>query len=671
LSGFCRRKYVSLLRDPDRFALPVAPFLRQLLKERYPQFPTGQGSAFGDVLVLPASFILQQFRDELNVLKRNMSVLNYQTMLEEEFDRLAANYFVERRAGDRAFGTVRVFFEDVQPITIDQNAVFFDDSNHRWNPISSVTLTAEELQLNEIPDTGEYYVDVPVIAQDVGDQYSADVEQVNQFAGILGAVRCLNLLAFSTANAADTNTDLLIAIQDSITNNDLVKDRAIRKLLRENFTSTRSIQVVGAGDAAMARDVIDAVVSIQEMIPFSYSQKYNLPLDGNGDVNWFDEFGNVVVSPVGGTVAAIRDLTGIDYNAMDVTLDGQVDMIVSVQPNWRVRMFQAEGVPNDPDEGDYFVTRVEEVPVEPNGVPVKVIRLDQPFRDPNLGSFDPVADAEKYSYTILGPVSTNRFHVGGKIDVYVDSSANVEESVIVSALSETSPGSGIAEVPIVEEVPADPVSGLPLFEDNKAFFFPFMGVLKIEQIAGDNAVAVERTLVAGAQYVVISAEFRRQFTTQDNDVIRIFGDDENGNPLFIGKRMRITYLSSLDLPLMQEFVDGSEIETKNADISILPPEQILLDISLKYRGDLEEDVVKDVLERFIQSKSVGGSMSVQEISVVLGVVGITDIEHPVRLTSTRDTGTGQLDTTTSEDRIELETYQAFFPVDDLSVEKIG
>jgi hypothetical protein len=334
-------------------------------------------------------------------------------------------------------------------------------------------------------------------------------------------------------------------------------------------------------------------------------------------------------------------------------------------------MYAAAGVPNDPDEGDYFVTRVEEVPVEPNGVPVKVLRLNRPFRDPNLSSFDPVADAEKYSYTILGPVSTNRFHVGGKIDVYVDSSANIEESVIVTALSETSPGSGIAEVPIVEDVPADPVTNLPLFEDNKGFFFPFMGVLKIEQIAGDNASAVERTLVAGAQYVVIDAEFRNRFTTQANSVIRIFGKDENGNPLFIGKRIKITYLTNRDIPLMQEFVDGEEIETKNADIAIYPPEQVLLDIDLKYRGDLTEDEVKDILDRFILSKGVGASISVQEISIILGVIGITDIEHPVRLTATRDTGSGQLDITTSEDRVELETYQAFFPVDSLSVEKIG
>jgi hypothetical protein len=662
---------VSLLRDPDRFALPVAPFLRQLLKERYPQFPAGQGSAFGDVLVLPASFILQQFRDELNVLKRNMSILNYQTMLEEEMDRLAANFFAERRDGERAFGTVRVFYDEVQPVNIDQGAVFFDDDNHRYNPISSITLTAEELQLNEIPDTGEFYVDVPVVAQAVGEQFSADVEQVNQFANIQGAVRCTNLLAFSTAKAADTNTDMVITIKDSITNNDLVKAQAIRKVLRENFTSVRSVQVVGAGDAAMSRDVVDSVVSIQEMIPFSYAQKYNLPLDENGEVNWYDEFGNVVVSPIGGVVAAVRDLTGIDYNAMNVTLDGQVQQIISVQPNYRVRMFQAEGVPNDPDEGDYFVTRVEEAPVEPNGVPVKIMRLDRPFRDPDLSSFDPDTDSEKYTYTILGPVSTSRFHVGGKIDVYVDSSANIEESVIISSLSETSPGSGIAEVPIVEDVPVDEVTTLPLFEDNKAFFLPFMGIIKIEQIAGDNAVAVERTLVAGAQYVVIDAEFRRQFTTADSSVIRIFGNDENGNPLFIGKRIKITYLTNRDLPLMQEFVDSSEIETKNADIAIYPPEQVLLDISLKYRGDLDVDVVRDVLERYIQSKSVGGSVSVQEIAVVLGVVGITDIEHPILLTATRDTGTGQLDISTSEDRIELETYQSFFPVDDLSVEKIG
>jgi len=42
-----------------------------------------------------------------------------------------------------------------------------------------------------------------------------------------------------------------------------------------------------------------------------------------------------------------------------VTLDGEATQLLSVQPGFRFRMFPAEGVTNDPDEGDYFVTRVD------------------------------------------------------------------------------------------------------------------------------------------------------------------------------------------------------------------------------------------------------------------------------------------------------------------------
>lgn len=663
--------FLTLLRSPDRFALPVAEFLRQLMREGFPNYPSGQGSAFGDVFILPASFMTQRYRDELNVMKRNASATNYQTMLEEEMNRLAANYLVERRDGVRSFGVVRVFFPNLQPVSISTEAVFFDDQNHRWTPISSVLLTIDELSQNFVQDTGEYFADVSVVAESNGPEYRAAENQVNGFSGINGASRVDNPLPFSDAKADDTNTDVMISIKQSVTNNDLVKSRAIKKDLSSNFQSIRSMQVVGYGHPAMSRDVVEAVVSIQEMLPFSYSEKYNLPLDSYGEVNYFDSSGNIVVAPVGGIVAAISDLTGLDFNALTVTLDGLSSQIVSVQPGFRVRMFTADGVPNDPDEGDYFVTRVEEVPTEPLGTPIKVLRLDRPFKDPDLSNFDPVVDAQKYKYTILGPVQVNHFHVGGKINVYVDSSADTEEVVIVTALSEVVPGSGIGEIPIISEVPTDPITNLPIFESDTGFLLPFLSTVKIEQIAADNELAVERTLIEGEHYVYISAEARSQFTTATNDVIRVLGEDEDGEPLFIGKRLKITYLTNKDIPLMQEYVDDPLERTESTDIKVYSTLKALTDVSLRYKGDVELDTVKTVIDRLILSKKPGGTLTASEIEVTLGLIGVTYVEHPLRITVSYETGTGQLQITSSEDTVTLDDAQSFYPVSALSVEKIG
>lgn len=662
---------MTLLKSPDRFALPVAEFIRQLMREGFPNFPVGQGSAFGDVFILPASFLVQRFRDEMNVMKRNASAINYQTMLEEEMDRLAANLNVTRRTGVRSFGVVRVFFTELQPVSIPSDAVFFDDQNHRWFPVATVLATIDELGQNMVQDTGEFFVDVSVIAEATGTEYTAEENQVTGSSGIIGVSRVTNINRFSDAKADDTNTDMMVAMKDSVTNNDLVKERAIRKVLTENFNSVRSVQVVGFGHPAMMRDIVSAVVSIQQLLPFSYAQKHNLPLDDAGEVNFFDASGNTVVAPSGGIVGAVTDLTGLDFHALNVTLDGKVNQIVAVQPGFRVRMFPAVGVTNDPDEGDYFVTRVEEVPLEPNGAPVKVMRLDRPFRDPDLSTFDLDVDSQKYKYTILGPVGVSNFHVGGKVDAYVDSSADSEEVVIVTALSEVVAGSGIGEVPIVTEVPTDLVSNLPVFENDMGFLLPFLGTVRVEQIAGDNELAIERELVAGEHFVYISAAARERFTTAENDVLRIMGEDEDGQPLFIGKRLKITYLTNKDIPLMQELVDDEMEKTESTDIEVRSTDKVLTDILLRYAGDVDLGTVKTALNRLILSKEPGDTFTAHEIELTLGLIGVTYVEHPLRLTTSFQTGTGQLSIRSNEDRVTVEDYQTFYPVSDLSVEKIG
>ena len=93
-----------------RFDLPITTFLEAKLRENFPQFNVREGSAYRDMLLKPASLLLQPFRDQLQIVKRNISLANFSLMLDDEFDALVANLFVDRRIGDLATGTVRLFF---------------------------------------------------------------------------------------------------------------------------------------------------------------------------------------------------------------------------------------------------------------------------------------------------------------------------------------------------------------------------------------------------------------------------------------------------------------------------------------------------------------------------------------------------------------------------------
>ena len=457
-------------------------------------------------------------------------------------------------------------------------------------------------------------------------------------------------------------------IKEGITNRDLVKELAISTAIRDAFDSVRAVQVVGYGDETMTRDVIEAVVSIDDILRYSFCQKINLPLDENGEVNWFDRDGNPVISPLGGYVGAVADMTGIDFYSVPLSSDRNTTTRVSVQPGFRVRLYP--GYDQDPDQGDYDVTRVESVPVEINGDLVQVLRLDQAFSDPQISSWDPVSDMDKYSYSIMGAVTTKAFHVGGKIDAYVDSTADEQDSVLINVLPEVAPG--VSEIEVTDINPINPSTALPLFENGQAFRLPTLSILKIEQIDFEDENVVERDLIPEVHWVYVTAESRGRFTRADNDVIIIKGFEEDGTtPAFTNRRIKIYYVTNPDIQLIQDWVSNRARYDVSKDILIKPKNIAVLDVELSYEGDVALSVITEVVEQYIFSKGFAGTVSADDITTLLRVYGVEKVYHPIQLRLRRDLGNGLFETEASEDSLSANATEVFFPMDPLSITKAG
>lgn len=656
------------MADPDRFSIPVIEFITKLMREQFPDLNVSRGSAFHKTFIRPAAALVQPFRDRSNTFKRNQNLDNYQVMSEEEMDRRAASFVVDRSSGKRAFGTQRVFFDTIQPVYIDRYAVFFDDNDRRWHPMDGTVLTEIEMASNYIPQTGEYYADVVVISEAEGEDYVAEAGQVNQFSNIAGATRTINPNPYSGGLNRETNTDLYVKIRQAITNRDLVKKDAIATAIKDAFDSVRAVQVIGLGDPRMTRDVVEAVVSIDDVLRFSYCRKVNLPLDENGEVNWFDKNGNPVISPLGGYVGAIADLTGIDFHKVPMSSDRETTSFVSVQPGYRARVYP--GYDQDPDPGDYTVTRVESVPVVINGENVKILRLDRPFGDSQISSWDPVADFDKYSYSILGAVQTKSFHVGGKIDAYVDSTADVQDNVIVSILPEVSPG--VSEIEVTDTNPVNPLTGLPIFENAKPFRFPVLSILKIEQVDYEDDSVVERELIPEVNWVYVSAESRGRFTRADTDILIIKGFEEDGvTPAFTNKRIKIHYVTNPDIPLIQDWVNDRSRYDVSKDILIRPKNIAVLDVEGEFEGSLDLDVAQQVVQQYILSLGFAGTASSDDITTLLKLYGATKVYQPIQLRLRRDLGNGLSESDVSEDSLTANDTEVFYPASPLSISKVG
>lgn len=655
------------MADPNRNSIPVIEFVTQILREKFPNMDLSRGSANYQQLILPMATILQPFRDRSNTIKRNQSMLNYQLMDDDEMDRKAANFFVERGLGARAFGSQRVFFSEVQSVFIDESALFLDNNDRRWRPVVPVSLSAAEMGSNVVPETQEYFVDVSVVSEADGEEYRAEAGQVNRVVNVAGAVRTTNLADYFSGTDPQTNTELFVTIAQAITNRDLVKAEAIITAIKKNFTTVRDVIPIGMGDPEMTRDVVEAIISIDQVLRFSYARKVNLPLDENGEVKWLDDEGNPIISPIGGYVAAIEDLTEVDFNNVIVSTAPDTSVRISVQPGFRVRMY--EGYSGDPDAGDYRVTRVEEVPIIPGGQDVKVLRLDRPFGDPQISSWDPDTDFDKYSYTIFGGASARTFHIGGKIDAYIDSTADEEDFVIVNTLPEIA--LGIAEIPVTDVNPINSATNLPLFEDNKTFRLPVINILKLEQVDGEDDSKVERELVPDANWVFVLAEARGKFTRAEDDVLIIKGlEDDGTTPAFTGRRIKIYFTTNQDIPLIQDWVDLPANKDLGKDLLVFPKKSAVVDMEFSYSGPLELKEVQNIVSQYIRSKGFAGTVSVHETDALLAVFGVTDVNHPMDLRLRRDVGNGTMEFDRSQDSLTAKANEVFYPASPLSITRV-
>lgn len=660
---------MTTVEDTNRFSLPVETFVRQLLAEKHPKLNTAPGSAIYDLIITPAAIIQQQMRDRMKVIQRNQSIANFATMLPEEMDRLAANFFVTRRSGSQATGQQRVYFSVLQNVVIPVTAEFSDDSGLVFHPSSQVSVSSVSLSLNSVAETGEYYVDVPIIADQIGENYRLLAGQITRFSNISGAVRTVNLYDCSGGSYPESNSDLYVRIKNSLASKDTVKASGLTSLILDSFPSVKDVIVQGYGDEKMTRDTATVVMSIDKLIEASFAQKINVPLNAAGEVTWTDDSGNLIAAPIGGYVGAIYDLTGRDFNNLEITLDGRTVERVSIQPGFRIQFLGA----NDPDNVDtYVVTRVEEAPVEPGGDAVKIARLDRALTSTTTAE----TAADGAEYTVYGFVNTNTFHIGGKVDVYIKSNENTIKTVTVASLPATESDS-VCEVPLTGSFVID---GSNAFEQGIGFSSPVISIMKVEEIDPIADETVLRELVPDVHYRVVRKEARGRFTRTENDVLRIEGVQEefvDGDatgiviPMFTGSRIRITYSTNPDINLIQAFVDLATNRDVTCDTLVLSPEEVLLNVTLAYKGSRSATEIAGIISRYIQSKNFGATISVNELLTVLAYFGVKDVSMPVLLTATLANSDGTYTISSSEDRISLESIQVFRPVLSLSITQIS
>lgn len=238
----------------DPFDTDIDSFLRDRLRQEFPNISATDGDAVVDLLIRPLQLLLEALKRETQIIRRGQSVQNADTMRLEDAEGLAANFFVSRQTGARSNGFVRVFYSAPTFVNVLSTVNFQTTDGLRFFPIRPQFFTPDVVLLQRSGTL--YYVDVAVLAEEAGDEYNVTAGSITRVNGLSSVARVSNLFAMTGGAKEETARELLDRTGKSLTERSLNVQRGIAARLFRDFPSLRNIEVVGYGDPEMSRDII-------------------------------------------------------------------------------------------------------------------------------------------------------------------------------------------------------------------------------------------------------------------------------------------------------------------------------------------------------------------------------------------------------------------------------
>lgn len=239
---------------PDPFEMSVESFILARLTQEYPDVNFRQGSGVEDLLVKPASLLLEPGSREIQILKQGQSLANPELLSDTQADSLVANMFVSRTMGGLSTGTVRLYFNAPVALTLSTGNICYTSSGLRYIPTTLQSISAEAMLFNQ--SGGLYYFDIQVTAEKAGADYNINKQEIVGITNLNSAVLVENVDSFENGLDEESTEELVQKAQVSITERSLVVARGVSARLRSQFEDLVHLQIVGMLDAEMQRDII-------------------------------------------------------------------------------------------------------------------------------------------------------------------------------------------------------------------------------------------------------------------------------------------------------------------------------------------------------------------------------------------------------------------------------
>jgi len=225
------------------------------LRDRHPELDLRIGTAVRDLVLEPLADL---FVEVLNDILRLSSFLTGEVEDKELLEKFLQNFFVERKYGRKASGSVRVYIAKKKIYNVPKGTKFFLDETHWFQTEQEYVIPESELLFNSFE--GHWFFEVPVVAADVGVLYNVkkgtmlEPEPFDPF--VLKAEAAID---FEGGEDVEPIEDFIKRAYQSLTLRNLISARSLKAVLPETFPDVLKVVPIGFGDPEMWRDYKEAV----------------------------------------------------------------------------------------------------------------------------------------------------------------------------------------------------------------------------------------------------------------------------------------------------------------------------------------------------------------------------------------------------------------------------
>jgi len=299
-------------------------FLRSALQSVAPAGNFKPGTFLNDVLVRALAYVPALMDKEVGVVRKQQSLLRIGeldvTQATSALEDLASNWFLTRKTGTYATGTVTVHLSPSVPedvtVPADWEAVYSTGIGFNLDAGTAVVYgrdTDMTAVLGSDGNVSEYVMYVPVICTTegaIGNVSAGRFSSYDAFSPYITYIE--NEVDFDNATAGETNAGLIERAPTAISTRNLISARSIDAVLNDELSNIYGLTVIGAGDTEMRRDIIS--------LPIVGSPATQIRVLGHVNVYVLTPIRRAAFFPLGGgTTTLDAEATTIDLTTTAVT----------------------------------------------------------------------------------------------------------------------------------------------------------------------------------------------------------------------------------------------------------------------------------------------------------------------------------------------------------------